>query len=78
MEAKSDEIPIVRDFVDVFTEKLPGLPHDREIKFTIDLLPSTYPISKAPYQMALLELKELKEQLQELPDSGFIRPSVSP
>jgi hypothetical protein len=68
----------VRDFVDVFLEELPGLPPDREIEFTIDLLPGTGPISKAPYRMAPLELKELKEQLQELLDRGFIHPSVSP
>jgi hypothetical protein len=73
-----EEIPIVREFVDVFPEELPGIPPDREIEFTIDLLPDTAPISKAPYRMAPLELKELKDQLQELLDRGFIRPSVSP
>jgi hypothetical protein len=77
-ETMLEEIPIVRDFVDVFPEELPGLPPDREIEFTIDLLPGTGPVSKAPYRMAPLELKELKEQLQELLDRGFIRPSVSP
>jgi hypothetical protein len=78
LEAKISELPIVRDFVDVFPEELPGLPPDREIEFTIDLVPGTGPISKAPYRMAPLELRELKEQLQELLDRGFIRPSVSP
>jgi hypothetical protein len=73
-----EEIPIVREFVDVFPEELPRIPPDREIEFTIDLLPNTAPISKAPYRMASLELKELKDQLQELLDKGFIRPSVSP
>jgi hypothetical protein len=73
-----EEIPIVWEFVDVFPEELPGIPPDREIEFTIDLLPDTAPISKAPYRMAPLELKELKDQLQELLDKGFIRPSVSP
>jgi hypothetical protein len=73
-----EEIPIVREFVDVFLEELPGIPPDKEIEFTIDLLPDTAPISKAPYRMAPLELKELKDQLQELLDRGFIRPSVSP
>jgi hypothetical protein len=77
-EAKLEEIPIVRDFVDVFPEELPGLPPGREIEFTIDLLPGTGPMSKAPYRMVPLELRELKEQLQELLDRGFIRPSVSP
>jgi hypothetical protein len=78
MEAEIEEIPIVQDFVDVFPDELPGLPPDREIEFTIDLFPGTGPISKAPYRMAPLELRELKEQLQELLDKGFIRPSVSP
>ncbi|XP_062176067.1 uncharacterized protein LOC133881125 [Alnus glutinosa] len=78
LEAKLEEIPIVREFVNVFPEVLPGLPPDREIEFTIDLLPSTGPISKAPYRMVSLELRELKGQLQELLDIGFIRPSVSP
>jgi hypothetical protein len=77
-EAMLEGIPIVQDFVDVFPEELPGLPPDREIEFTIDLLPGTGLISKAPYRMAPLELKELKEQLQELLDKGFIRQSVSP
>ena len=54
------------------------MPLNREIEFSIDLLPSTAPISKAPYRMALTELKELKEQLVELLDKGFIRPSASP
>ncbi|TYK28229.1 DNA/RNA polymerases superfamily protein [Cucumis melo var. makuwa] len=55
-----------------------GLPADREIEFTIELLPGTAPISQAPYRMAPSELKELKMQLQELVDKGYIRPSVSP
>jgi hypothetical protein len=59
-EAMLEGIPIVRVFVDVFPEELPGLPPDGEIEFTIDLLPGTRPISKAPYRMAPLELRELK------------------
>ncbi|RVW88173.1 Transposon Ty3-G Gag-Pol polyprotein [Vitis vinifera] len=59
-------------------EDLLGLPPEREVEFTIDVAPGTTPISKAPYRMAPLELKELKIQLQELLDKGFIRPSVSP
>ena len=54
------------------------LPFDREIEFAIDLVPGTTPISMAPYRMAPAELKELKLQLQELLEKGFIRPSVSP
>ena len=57
---------------------LPGLPPHREIEFCIDVVSDTAPISMPPYRMALAELKELKEQLQELLDKGFIRPSTSP
>ncbi|KAL4038037.1 hypothetical protein IC575_001640 [Cucumis melo] len=70
--------PVVRDYLDVFPEELPGLPPHREIEFVIKLEPGTVPISRAPYRMAPVELKELKVQLQELLDKGFIRPSVSP
>ena len=75
---KLDDIPVVKEFLDVFPEDLPGIPIDREIEFSIDLLPRTSSISKTPYWMAPNELKELKEQLQELLDKGFIRPSASP
>ncbi|KAL5554706.1 hypothetical protein UlMin_042107 [Ulmus minor] len=61
-----EDVPIVRDFVDVFLEELPGLPPDREIQFEIELLLGTAPISKAPYRMAPVELKELQAQLQDL------------
>ncbi|KAA0035418.1 ty3-gypsy retrotransposon protein [Cucumis melo var. makuwa] len=70
--------PVVRDYPDVFPEELPGLPPHREVEFVIELESSTVPISRAPYRMAPAELKELKVQLQELLDKGFIRPSVSP
>ncbi|KAL0561651.1 hypothetical protein IC582_002091 [Cucumis melo] len=70
--------PVVRDYPDVFPEELPGLPPHREVQFAIELEPGTVPISRAPYRMAPAELKELKLQLQELLDKGFIRPSVSP
>ncbi|XP_076929025.1 uncharacterized protein LOC143593180 [Bidens hawaiensis] len=72
-----DDHPIVREFPDVFPDELPGLPPDRELEFIIDLIPGAEPISKASYRMAPLELKELKNQLQELLVLGFIRPSVS-
>ncbi|KAL0551567.1 hypothetical protein IC582_010656 [Cucumis melo] len=55
--------PVVRDYPDVFSEELPGLPPHREIKFAIELEPGTIPISRAPYRMAPVELKELKVQL---------------
>ena len=77
-DAKLDDIPIVRDYPDIFSDELPGLPPKREVEFTIELVPGRTPILKAPYRMAPLELKELKAQLQEMLDKGFIGPSVSP
>ncbi|KAA0057117.1 ty3-gypsy retrotransposon protein [Cucumis melo var. makuwa] len=70
--------PVVREYPDVFPDELPGLLPPREIDFDIELESGTAPISRAPYRMAPAELKELKVQLQELLDKGFIRPSVSP
>ncbi|KAL0534031.1 hypothetical protein IC582_028308 [Cucumis melo] len=70
--------PVVREYPDVFPDELPGLPPPKEIDFAIELEPGTTSISRAPYKMAPAELKELKIQLQELLDKGFIRPSVSP
>ncbi|KAL5574406.1 hypothetical protein UlMin_024003 [Ulmus minor] len=75
---KHEDVHVVKNFLEVFPEDLPGLPPDREIEFEIELLLGTSPISKAPYWMAPAELKELKEQLQELLDKKFIRPSYSP
>ncbi|WVZ52533.1 LOW QUALITY PROTEIN: hypothetical protein U9M48_003581, partial [Paspalum notatum var. saurae] len=72
------KIPVVSDFPDVFPEELPGLPPDRNVEFAIELVPGTAPVSKRPYRMAPNELKELKTQLQEQLDKGFIRPSSSP
>jgi hypothetical protein len=71
-------IRVVRDFPDVFPEELPRMPLDREDEFVIDLLPGTTPISKWPYRMSVEELKELKKQLMELQEAGYIRPSFSP
>nr|GEV98125.1 putative reverse transcriptase domain-containing protein [Tanacetum cinerariifolium] len=70
--------PVARDFSDVFLEELSRIPHECEVEFGIELVSGTQPISKAPYHMAPIELKELKEQLQELLDLGFIRLSVTP
>lgn len=78
IELKLEYIPIEREFSDVFLKELPGRVPDREIEFEIDLVPDATPISKAPYRMAPAELKELKEQLQELLDKKQIRPIVSP
>ena len=68
----------MKDFPDVFPEELPGIPPIREVELSIEILPGTAPTSRAPYRMAPTEFKELKIQLQELLDKGFIRPSVSP
>ncbi|XP_028121115.1 uncharacterized protein LOC114318413 [Camellia sinensis] len=73
-----DNIPVVRDFSDVFPDDLPGQLVDREIEFTIEIVLGTQPISKTPYRMSTIELKELKTQLQELLNKKFIRPSTSP
>ncbi|WMV37896.1 hypothetical protein MTR67_031281, partial [Solanum verrucosum] len=70
-------IPVVCDFPEVFPEILPGLPPEREIEFPIKHIPGSNPISITPYRMAPAELRELKSQLQELLEKGFIRPSVS-
>jgi hypothetical protein len=75
---RMEQVSIVKEFIDVFPDDLPGLPPNREIEFCIDLVSGTKPISMAPYRMAPAELKELKEQIQDLLDKGFIRPSVSP
>ena len=69
---------VVREFPDVFPEDLPSIPPDREIDFQIELTPGTEPISKEPYRMAPLELKELKVQMEELLNKGFVRSSTSP
>lgn len=66
------------EFSEVFPNDLPGIPHEREIDFGIYLLPKTNPISIPPYRMAPAELKELKAQLKDLLDKGYIRPSISP
>jgi hypothetical protein len=77
-EFVGDNIRVVRDFLDVFPEELPGMPPEREVEFFIDLLPGTAPISKRPYRMSIEELQELKKQLMELQEAGYIRPSSSP
>ena len=78
MEAKYlEEVPVVNEYPDVFSEELPGMPPDRDIEFVIDLVPGTSPIAKRPYRMVASELAELKKQLEELQRIGFIRPSSS-
>ncbi|KAG8473009.1 hypothetical protein CXB51_034924 [Gossypium anomalum] len=78
VEKKVESVPVVCELTDVFPEELPGLPSVREVEFGIDLILGTAPISIAPYRMAPTELKELKSQLQELTDKGFVRLSFSP
>ncbi|GJZ33762.1 putative nucleotidyltransferase, ribonuclease H [Tanacetum coccineum] len=83
MEKKSDEkkledIPVVKEFPDVFPEDLPGLPPVRQVEFQIDLIPGAAPVARTPYRLAPSEMQELSNQLQELTDRGFIRPSTSP
>jgi hypothetical protein len=76
--ASTLDIRTVSEFPDVFLEELPGMPPDREIEFVIELVPGTAPIFKRPYRLATNQLAELKEQLQELLDKGYICPSASP
>ena len=73
-----ENIPVVKEFPDVFPEELPGIPPEREVDLSIEVVHGMTIISRAPYCMAPTELKELKTQLQELLDKGFIRPSVWP
>jgi len=71
LKSKLEDMLVVRHYLDVFIEIMRLLP-DWEIEFTVDLVPETQPIHKAPYCMAPTQLRELKEQLQELLDQGFI------
>ncbi|GJX14916.1 putative reverse transcriptase domain-containing protein [Tanacetum coccineum] len=72
------DVPIVRKFPEVFPEDLPRLPPTRQVEFQIVLIPGAAPVGRAPYRLAPSEMKELSEQLKELSDKGFIRPSSSP
>ncbi|GJW72207.1 putative reverse transcriptase domain-containing protein [Tanacetum coccineum] len=77
-EKRLEDVPIVRDFPEVFPEDLSGLPPTRQVEFQIDLMSGAAPVARAPYRLAPSKMKELSEQLQELSDNGFIRPSSSP
>ncbi|GJS61479.1 putative reverse transcriptase domain-containing protein [Tanacetum coccineum] len=77
-EKRLEDVPVVRDFPEVFPEDLPGLPPPRQVEFRIDLIPGAAPVARAPYRLAPSEMKELSKQLQELSEKGFIRPSSSP
>nr|GEV53315.1 putative reverse transcriptase domain-containing protein [Tanacetum cinerariifolium] len=77
-EKRLEDAPIVQDFLKVFPKDLPGIPPTRQVEFQIDLVPGTAPVALVPYRLALSEMKELSDQLKELVDKGFIRPSSSP
>ena len=77
-QIKLENILVVKYFPNVFPEELLGIPLEREVDLSIEILPGTALTSRAPYKMGPTELKELKIQLQELLDKGFIQPSVSP
>jgi hypothetical protein len=76
--SQGSEVPVVNEFPDVFPEELPGMPHDQDIEFVIELKSGTTPIYKTPYRMDTPELAELKEHVKKLLEKGFIHPSSSP
>ncbi|GJZ35983.1 hypothetical protein Tco_0581800, partial [Tanacetum coccineum] len=71
-EPKLSDIPVVRDFTNVFLKDLMGLPPQRQVEFRIDLVPGATPVAKSPYRLAPSEMQELSEQIRELQDKGFI------
>ncbi|GJQ94297.1 putative reverse transcriptase domain-containing protein [Tanacetum coccineum] len=77
-EKRLEDVPVIRDFPEVFPDDLPGLPPPRQVEFKIDLVSGAAPVVHAPYRLAPSEMKELSEQLKELLEKGFIRPSSSP
>ncbi|GJV03972.1 putative reverse transcriptase domain-containing protein [Tanacetum coccineum] len=77
-EKRLEDIPVVKEFSYVFLEDLPGIPLVRQVEFQINLIPGAAPIARTPYRLAPSEMQELSNQLQELTDRGFIRPSTSP
>ncbi|GKB27449.1 putative reverse transcriptase domain-containing protein [Tanacetum coccineum] len=77
-EKQLEDVPIVWDFPDVFPEDFLGIPPTRQVEFQINLVPGVALVARAPYRLAPSEMKDLLEQLKELSDKGFIRPSSSP
>nr|GEX71007.1 putative reverse transcriptase domain-containing protein [Tanacetum cinerariifolium] len=77
-DKRLEDVPIVQDFPEVFPEDFSGIPPTRQVEFQIDLVPGAAPVAQAPYRLAPSEIKELLDQLKELADKGFIRPSSSP
>nr|GEW24156.1 hypothetical protein [Tanacetum cinerariifolium] len=78
LERRVEDVPVIKDFPEVFPEDLPGLPPIRQVEFHIKVIPRAAPVAHAPYHLAPAEIKELVKQLKELSDKGFIRPSSSP
>nr|GFC66461.1 putative reverse transcriptase domain-containing protein [Tanacetum cinerariifolium] len=76
-EKRLKDVPVIREFPEVFPDDLPGLPSPRQVEFRIDLVSGAAPVARAPYRLAPFEMKELSGQLQELLKKGFIRPSSS-
>nr|GEU35292.1 putative reverse transcriptase domain-containing protein [Tanacetum cinerariifolium] len=72
-----EDVSVIQDFLEVFTEELHGLPPPRQVEFCVDLIPSVAPVARTPYHLAPSKMKELSEQLKELSEKGFIRPSSS-
>ncbi|GJT65031.1 putative reverse transcriptase domain-containing protein [Tanacetum coccineum] len=77
-ERRLEDVPVVCEFPEVFPDDLPGLPPPRQVEFRIELVPGAAPVARAPYRLAPSEMKELSDQLKELSEKGFIRPSSSP
>ncbi|GJU98295.1 putative reverse transcriptase domain-containing protein [Tanacetum coccineum] len=77
-EKRLEDVPVIRDFPEVFPEELPRLLPPRQVEFRIDLIPGAAPVARASYHLAPSKMKELSKQLQELSKKGFIRPSSSP
>ncbi|GJT93579.1 putative reverse transcriptase domain-containing protein [Tanacetum coccineum] len=77
-EKQMKDVPVIRDFPEVFPEEFPRLPPPRKVEFRIDLVPGVAPVARAPYRLAPSEMRELSVQLQELLEKGFIRLSLSP
>ncbi|GJW32811.1 putative reverse transcriptase domain-containing protein [Tanacetum coccineum] len=72
-ERRIEDVPVVRDFPEVYPEDLPGLPPTRQVEFHIELIPRAAPVARVPYHLAPAEMKELAEQLKELSDKGYYR-----
>ncbi|GKG25249.1 hypothetical protein Tco_0395877, partial [Tanacetum coccineum] len=77
-EKRLEDVPVIRDFPEVFPEELPGLLSLRQVEFRIDLVPGAVHVASVPYRLALSEMREFSVQLQELLEKGFIRSSSSP